>query len=136
LKIASATISSCWPGREQGQRVQRSESLLIRGEKSMPKRAEKEIVCIAQFTAKPGKEDEFIAALHSLMAPTHKEKGCIRYELNQNIDNPRVITFIEKFASREDFDLHCSMSYIKAHFEKSPQWVESQSITLHREILP
>jgi len=102
----------------------------------MPKKAEKEIVCIAQFTAKPGTEDEFIAALHSLMAPTHKEKGCIRYELNQNIDNPRVITFIEKFASKEDFDLHCNMPYIKAHFEKSPRWVESQSITLHKEILP
>ncbi len=102
----------------------------------MPKKAEREIVCIAQFTAKPGKEDEFIAALHSLMSPTHKEKGCIRYELNQNIDNPRVITFIEKFASKQDFDLHCNMPYIKAHFEKSPQWVESQSITLHREILP
>ena len=102
----------------------------------MPKKAEKEIVCIAQFTAKPGKEAEFINALHSLMAPTHKEKGCIRYELNQSIDNPRIITFIEKFSSKEDFDLHCNMPYIKAHFEKSPQWVESQSITLHREILP
>jgi quinol monooxygenase YgiN len=102
----------------------------------MPKKAEREIVCIAQFTAKPSKEEELVAALHSLMTATHKEKGCIRYELNQNIDNPRVVTFVEKFASKEDFDLHCNMPYIKAYFEKSPQWVESQSVTLHREILP
>ncbi|PYV92688.1 MAG: hypothetical protein DMG05_03740 [Acidobacteria bacterium] len=48
----------------------------------MPKKAEKEIVCIAQFTAKPGKETEFIEALHRLIGPTRKETGCIRYELN------------------------------------------------------
>jgi quinol monooxygenase YgiN len=102
----------------------------------MPRKAEKEIVCVAQFTAKPGKEDDLVKALHGLMAATHKEKGCSRYELNQSIDNPRVITFIEKWASKEDFDKHCNMPYIKEYFQKAPQLVEAQSVTLHKEILP
>lgn len=103
----------------------------------MLKKAEEEIVCVAQFTAKEGREDELLRELHSLMAPTHKEKGCRRYELNQAIDDPRHITFIEKFASREAFDYHCSTPYIKGFFDSvAPRLVESQVVILHKEILP
>jgi quinol monooxygenase YgiN len=82
------------------------------------------------------KTNELVNFLRSLIPATHKEAGCIRYELNQNLDNPRIVTFVEKFASREAFDLHCSRPYIKGFFEKAPELVESQSVTLHREILP
>ena len=103
----------------------------------MLKKAEKEIVCIAQFIAKEGKETELLEALHSLMAPTHKEAGYIRYELNQAIDNPRAITFNEKFRSKEDFDFHCSTPYIKGFFDDiAPPLVQGVTVTLYKEILP
>ena len=103
----------------------------------MLKKAEKELVCVAQFVAKPGGEDELLRELHSLMAPSHKEKGYVRYELNQGIDNPRQIAFVEKFASREAFDFHCATPYIKKFFEAvAPRLVESQVVTLYTEILP
>jgi quinol monooxygenase YgiN len=96
-----------------------------------------ELVCIAQFTAKEGQEDELIRSLHRLIEPTHRESGCIRYELNQQEDNPRVITFVEKWASREVFDSHCRMPYIEEYFQNvAPNLVETQSVKLHREILP
>ena len=48
-----------------------------------------------------------------------------------------MVTFVEKWASREDFDAHCQMSYIQDYFENvMPNLVETQSVTLHREILP
>lgn len=101
------------------------------------RKADKEIVCVAQFTAKAGKEDELVRELHGLIPLTHKETGCKRYELNQAIDDPRRITFIEKFASREAFDSHCSTPYIKGFFESvAPRLVESQIVVLYREILP
>jgi quinol monooxygenase YgiN len=103
----------------------------------MPRKAKKEIVCVAQFTAKPGKVNQLISSLHKLMKPTHKEKGCVRYELNQQIDNPRVITFIEKWADKKTFDKHCAMPYITDYFNNlAPKLVKAQSVTLHREILP
>lgn len=103
----------------------------------MLRKAEEEIVCVAQFTAVSGGEDELLRELHSLMALTHKEKGYRRYELNQAIDNPRQITFIEKFASREAFDHHCSTPYIKSFFQSvAPRLVESQDVVLYKEILP
>jgi quinol monooxygenase YgiN len=101
------------------------------------KKADTELVCIARFTAREGREAELISSLHRLIEPTHREAGCVRYELNQQEDDPRVVTFVEKWASRDAFDAHCQMSYIKDYFENiAPNLVETQSVTLHREILP
>ena len=103
----------------------------------MLKRAEKEIVCVAQFTAKQGKQDKLLEALHVLIAPTRKEAGYIRYELNQAIENPRAITFIEKWRSQEDFDFHCNTPYIKGFFDNvAPPLIDGVTVTLYKEILP
>jgi quinol monooxygenase YgiN len=103
----------------------------------MLKKAEKEIVCVAQFKAKEGKEEELLQELHSLIPATRAEAGNIRYELNQAIEDPRTITFVEKFASREAFDFHCSTPYIKGFFETvPPKLVDSVVVTLYKEVLP
>jgi len=103
----------------------------------MLKKAEEEIVCVAQFTAKEGKEEELLEALHALISPTRSEKGNIRYELNQAIDAPRTIIFIEKYASREAFDYHCERPYITAFFDNvSPTLAETVVVTLYKEALP
>ena len=103
----------------------------------MLKKAEKEIVCVAQFTAKEGKEEELLEALHALISSTLNEKGTLRYELNQAIDAPRTITFIEKYASQESFDYHCNTPYIKEFFDTvPPKLVETVVVTLYKEVLP
>jgi quinol monooxygenase YgiN len=103
----------------------------------MLQKADKELVCVAQFTAKAGSEDELLRELHSLIKPTSKEKGYMRYELNQAMDNPRQIALVEKFASREAFDFHCGTPYIKEFFASvAPRFVESQVVTLSKDVLP
>jgi quinol monooxygenase YgiN len=100
-------------------------------------RNENQVVCVAEFHAIEGKTDALIDALHDLMQPTHKESGCLRYELNQRVDDPRWITFIEKWSSQKTFDEHCAMPYIKKYFdEQRPGLVESFEVKLYREILP
>jgi len=96
-----------------------------------------QVVCVAEFLAKPGKTDELIAALHVLMEPTHQEKGCLRYELNQRTDDPRWITFIEKWSDKPTFDKHCAMPYITHYFDDvRPNLVEDFVVKLYEEILP
>jgi quinol monooxygenase YgiN len=103
----------------------------------MMRKADKELVCLAQFTAKAGSEDELLRELHSLIQPTSHEKGYIRYELNQGTDNPRHVAFVEKFASREAFDFHCGTPYIQKFFaDVAPRLVESQVVTIYKEVLP
>jgi len=103
----------------------------------MLKKADKEIVCVAEFKAKAGKEQELLEALHALIPATCREKGCIRYELNQGIEDPRAITFIEKYTSKEAFDSHCATPYIKEFFDTyPPKLADSVVVTLYKEILP
>ena len=96
-----------------------------------------QVVCVAEFHALEGKTEALIEALHVLMKPTHKEPGCIRYELNQREDDPRWITFIEKWKDQKTFDEHCAMPYITEFFnDVRPKLVETYEVKLYREILP
>ena len=96
-----------------------------------------QVVCVAEFHALEGKTDALIDALHVLMKPTHKEPGCIRYELNQREDDPRWITFIEKWKDQKTFDEHCAMRYITEFFnDVRPKLVETYEVKLYREIMP
>jgi quinol monooxygenase YgiN len=94
------------------------------------------IIVVAHFTAKPGKEAALLELLCGLVEPTRKEAGCLRYELNQEIENPAAFTFAEKFSSREAFESHVKTPHIKGFGERSPDLVESRQVRLHRELLP
>jgi quinol monooxygenase YgiN len=103
----------------------------------MPRMNKTRVVCVAEFRANDGKTEELIAALHVLMKPTHKEPGCERYELNQRTDDPRWITFVEKWKNRKTFDKHCAMPYITNYFDNvRPGLVETFEVKLYQEILP
>jgi quinol monooxygenase YgiN len=102
----------------------------------MSKRDTTQLVCIAEFRAKEGKTDNLIAELYRLMEPTHKEAGCLRYELNQREDDPRWITYVEKW-DREAFKKHGAMPYIKNFFDNvRPGLVENFEVKIYQEILP
>jgi quinol monooxygenase YgiN len=100
-----------------------------------PKGDETQIVVIAHFTAKPRKEEELSTFLQGLVEPTRREPGCLRYELNQDRDEPATFSFVETFADREGFDAHCRMPYIEKLFETLKVLVAEQYIGLHRQIL-
>ena len=103
----------------------------------MNKVDEAQVVCVAEFHAMEGKTEELIAALHALIKPTHQEQGCLRYELNQRIDDPRWVTFVEKWKNQKVFDAHCKMSYITHYFnDLRPQLVDDFKVTLYHEVLP
>ena len=96
-----------------------------------------QLVCVAEFLAFEGKQQELMTALHFLMEPTHKEPGCLRYELNQGCDDSRRITFIEKWKDRDAFDQHCATAYIANFFDNvRPPLVEEFEVKLYCEILP
>lgn len=69
------------------------------------------IVAIA--TAIAGQEGFVRAAQERLVAETVREPGCLRYELNQSLDDPRVLIFTETWASEEDWLAHMNGDAIK-----------------------
>jgi quinol monooxygenase YgiN len=103
----------------------------------MTKKDTVQVVCVAEFRALEGKTDELVAALHSLIEATTKEPGCIRYELNQRVDDARWVSFVEKWTDQKAFDEHCLMPYITHYFDNvRPQLVEDFAVKLYQEILP
>ncbi|RUT79083.1 putative quinol monooxygenase [Ancylomarina longa] len=97
---------------------------------------ETQLVCIAKFIAKEGEVEALIHDLHALIALTHQEGGCIRYELNQCIDDPNRITFIEKWYDETTFNTHCAMPYITKFFnDGKPLHVKEFEVNLHKQIL-
>lgn len=92
------------------------------------------VIVIAHFTAKPGKEGELQDFLQSLVAPTRSEPGCVRYEVNQDLDDPSTFTFVETFADKAGFDAHCATPYVAKLFELLPILVGEQYIGLHKRV--
>ena len=73
----------------------------------------KNIIVVATFQARPGKENELRAALTGLLAPTRKEAGCLSYDLHQLPDDPLRFLFYETWASQEAIGAHMQMPHIQ-----------------------
>jgi quinol monooxygenase YgiN len=102
---------------------------------AMISRSETEIAVIAQFTAKEGKVDDLLAALHHAIGLGLNEPGCRRLILYQNVGDPRICTVIEKFADQKAFEAHLAASYTVDLLENIiPQLTQAQSITTHKEV--
>ncbi len=98
---------------------------------------ESQLTCIAKFIAVPGEVDQLIKNLYALIPMTLEEGGCIRYELNQCIEDENRITFIEKWYDQKTFDAHGKKPYITEFFNGGkPLHVKEFEVTLHKEILP
>ena len=64
------------------------------------------LTIIAITTAIAGQQDILRTAQHQLVAETVKEPGCLRYELSQSLDDPRILVFTESWASDQDWRAH------------------------------
>lgn len=93
----------------------------------------KNILCVATFTAKKGCAEKLKNALSALIEPTRKEKGCISYVLYEGLENPDLFTMIENFADRKSFDFHSQQPYLLSFKETAGEFIESVSVNLFKE---
>lgn len=78
----------------------------------------KPISVIAIVVAEAGKETKLREAQERLVAETLSEPGCIRFELNQSLDDPRVLVFTETWANEAQWQAHMQGPAIR-RFETS-----------------
>lgn len=64
------------------------------------------IKVVAKNYIQEGKFEDILDLYKELVEKTIKEPGCIKYELFQDINNPRILTMIEEWESIEALDLH------------------------------
>ena len=71
------------------------------------------IIVVSTHQAKPGKEAELKKALISLVAPTHKEAGCLNYDLHISPEDPGKFLFHENWTTKAALDAHLQNDHIK-----------------------
>jgi len=69
---------------------------------------------IAMFVAAAGKEQELEQLLRTLVEPTRKEAGCIRYDLMRGIPGESGdFVFVEEWESVETLDAHSQSQHLR-----------------------
>jgi len=92
---------------------------------------DKKVTVVARIKAKEGMEEKVKQELMALRGPTRSEKGCIKYELHQSIENKSLFILYENWVSKEDLDKHLSMPYMRAFMEKADRILaEPAGVTL------
>ncbi len=96
----------------------------------------KKLTVVAVVYVKPGFEKQVEQELLKLVPLTRKEPGCLQYDMHVNIDldtlkvNPKMYLFYENWRSREDWDIHMKMPYLKRWFDMAPNVTEKIDLTI------
>jgi quinol monooxygenase YgiN len=91
-----------------------------------------EVVVVGAFRINAGKEDDALEAFRALVEPTHREDGCILYALHRGADDPARLTYIERWASREQLDAHLASDHVSALLERADElWGSNGEITVY-----
>jgi|SRR5579863_1328071 len=90
-----------------------------------------EVVVLASFCARRGREAEAEKFLWDLLAPTHAEDGCVLYALHRGTDNPRRLALIERWESRDLLEKHRATTLQDAGEQLKELFSEEPDIALY-----
>lgn len=91
---------------------------------------------IAEVRAKPGKREDLRAATLPLISLVRGDPKNLVYFFQEDRESPGHFIFYEMFATKEDFEAHNKMPYVKEWFAKLPELAEGGVRTTRMEIQP
>ena len=91
---------------------------------------------IAEVHAKPGKREELRAATLPLISLVRSDPKNLVYFFQEDRESPGHFIFYEVFATKEDFEAHNNMPYVKEWFGKRPELAEGGVKTTRMEVQP
>lgn len=72
------------------------------------------ITIVAKITVKKDCIHKFMELANKLVEESRKESGCEEYKLYQDINNPQVLTFIEKWVDEKAIETHNQSEHFTA----------------------
>jgi quinol monooxygenase YgiN len=90
---------------------------------------------VAQVRAKSGREEELRAATLPLVALVRSDPKNLVYFLQEDRAASGQFIFYEVFASKEDFEAHNEMPYVKAWLAKLPELAEGGVTVTRMKVL-
>jgi len=88
--------------------------------------AEDTLRVIAKIKARPGKANDLLSLLSTLVEPTRKEPGCISYKLLQNNEDPTDVALIEEWQNSTALQSHFATKHFKDALVKLPNLVAAE----------
>ncbi|GKX67215.1 putative quinol monooxygenase [Inconstantimicrobium mannanitabidum] len=71
------------------------------------------IKVVAKHFVKEDKINIFLESAKKLVEATRKETGCIKYELHQDIKDPKILTMIEEWEDNQSLDNHMASKHFR-----------------------
>jgi Uncharacterized conserved protein len=91
---------------------------------------------IAEIRAKPGKREELRTATLPLIALVRSDPKNLVYFFQEDREHPGHFVFFEVFATKDDFEAHNNMPYVKEWFAKLPALADGGVTTTRMEVQP
>jgi len=76
---------------------------------------------------KPEHLTEFVEHVRNHARNTVRERGCVRFDVLQDRDDPHTICLYEVFRSEADLNTHRAQDYYKRWMEMSRDWRDTAS---------
>lgn len=93
------------------------------------------VYVVVKLQARAGKEEALRKAIAGLAEPTKKEKGCRRYTILQDRQNPAVIAILEEWETEADLNTHLALPHLQTLFSQLPEMLAAPpDIIRHKQI--
>lgn len=92
------------------------------------------IFVVSKSIVKADKIAEYKQQVVRLIEETRKESGCISYDLCQDIDMPNILTFIEKWESKQHLDAHMKTAHFLEIVPMLKDLRESSELSIYKEV--
>jgi quinol monooxygenase YgiN len=79
------------------------------------------VYVVAKLQAQAGKEEALRKLIEQGVESTRKEKGCLRYSLMQDRQNPTVLTLLEEWETEADLQTHLALPHLQKVFAQLPE---------------
>ncbi len=83
---------------------------------------------VALSTAKPGQIDALCAAAKPWIAASRVEPGCLRFDLNRDVEHPDRLVLIASWANREAHQAHGRTQHVQQFIAASAPFLVTVEI--------
>lgn len=78
--------------------------------------------------------EDYLKIAREAISETRKEKGCISYTINVDINDPTILTMLEEWEDQESLDQHNKNENVQKIVQELKKLRESSEINIYREV--
>ncbi|KQZ56770.1 MULTISPECIES: putative quinol monooxygenase [unclassified Lysobacter] len=93
-----------------------------------------DLIVIAIAQAKPGYEAALVQAQAELVAVVRQLPGCISYELNESLEQPGRVVFVERWRDRAAWETHMRGPHMDAFRSKAGSMIGAFDLLQMRQV--